>query len=133
MAEPLSEHTGGCACGAVRYTFVGEPGFSFLCQCRRCQRSTGTGHAPGFRIKWDDVKITGKTNTYTETSDSGFPVSHHFCGSCGSPIYSATGRDTGSIAIYAGSLDDPTIYKPQRVIYRSSGQPWDFTDPALHD
>ena len=35
--------TGGCACGAVGYQILGEPVFMNHCQCRDCQRTSGTG------------------------------------------------------------------------------------------
>ena len=37
-------YTGGCACGAIRYSIAGEPLFSYHCQCRDCQRESGSGH-----------------------------------------------------------------------------------------
>ena len=37
-------YTGGCACGAVRYEIPGEPIVMNHCQCRDCQRRSGTGH-----------------------------------------------------------------------------------------
>ena len=37
-------YTGGCACGAIRYSIASEPFFSNDCQCRDCQRESGTGH-----------------------------------------------------------------------------------------
>ena len=123
--------SGGCACGAVRYEITGEPGFSFLCQCRRCQRATGTGHAPGFKIERDDLSITGKLTSYEVEADSGYLVSHEFCPVCGSPVLSATKRFPNSCSIYAASLDDPSIFKPERVIFASSAQPWDTVDPNL--
>ena len=37
-------YTGGCACGAVRYEIPAEPMVMADCQCRDCQRRSGTGH-----------------------------------------------------------------------------------------
>jgi hypothetical protein len=37
-------YTGGCACGAVRYATPHAPMFQNHCQCRDCQRRSGTGH-----------------------------------------------------------------------------------------
>ena len=37
-------YTGGCACGAIRYEISAEPIFMNHCQCRDCQRESGTGH-----------------------------------------------------------------------------------------
>ena len=36
--------TGGCACGAIRYEITAEPIGMNDCQCRQCQRKSGTGH-----------------------------------------------------------------------------------------
>ena len=41
MAKP---YTGGCACGAIRYATGHAPVFQNHCQCRHCQRRSGTGH-----------------------------------------------------------------------------------------
>ena len=35
------------------------------------------------------------------------------------------------LMITAGSLDDPSLYKPTLDIFTSSAQPWDHMDPAL--
>ena len=37
--------TGGCGCGAVRYRAKGPIGFHILCQCRFCQRFSGSVHS----------------------------------------------------------------------------------------
>ena len=37
-------YTGGCACGAIRYATKHAPVFQNHCQCRDCQRWSGTGH-----------------------------------------------------------------------------------------
>lgn len=128
MVEAIS---GGCACGAVRYEIAGELDFSFLCQCRRCQRATGSGHAPEFQVKNENLTITGGLKSYDVPADSGATVSHRFCPECGSPILSATTRFPESSQIYAASLDDPSVFKPQKVIYSESAQPWDHVDPNL--
>ncbi len=129
----VKEMTGGCACGAVRYTITGDPGFSFLCHCRRCQQVTGTGHAPGFKVDNKDITITGQLKSYDVPSDSGAMASHKFCPECGSPVISATERFPEACSVYAGSLDDPSLYKPQAAIFRETAQPWDHVDPELLD
>ena len=84
--------TGGCLCGAIRYEVSGPPDFSFICQCRRCQRITGTGHAPAFKVDRDRIAIKGTPKSYESPADSGATVTSHFCGSCGAPLFSATSR-----------------------------------------
>ena len=87
------EMTGGCACGAVRYTVAGRPVYMGNCHCRDCQRA--------------------------------------FCPKCGSPLFLRNPAREGGVVLYAGSLDDPSIYEPSRDIYTSSAQPWDVMHPHL--
>ena len=35
------------------------------------------------------------------------------------------------IGVYVGTLDDPSGFKPQMVMFASRGHPWDHLDPAL--
>ena len=54
---------GGCACGAVHYESSAEPRFSFHCQCRQCQRSTGTGHASLLAVAAEALSVRGKLSS----------------------------------------------------------------------
>ncbi len=121
---------GGCNCGAVRWRLSSAPGFSFLCHCRRCQRATGGGHAPAFKAARADLTVTGETRSWTTRVDSGFDVTNSFCPNCGSPLFSATARFPEDVAVFAASLDDPSIFRPQAVIFTETAQPWDTAAPA---
>jgi hypothetical protein len=35
------------------------------------------------------------------------------------------------VTIRAGSLDDPSVFRPARDIFTLRAQPWDHMDPAL--
>ena len=60
----MSEFKGGCMCGAIRYELQTEPRLSFLCQCRECQRITGTGHSAEFVVSAKDTMISGELKFY---------------------------------------------------------------------
>lgn len=62
---------GGCNCGAVRYRIEGEPELSFLYQCRRCQRATDSGHAPGMKVERDQVTKNGELTAWSTKAGSG--------------------------------------------------------------
>ena len=55
MNEP---YTGGCACGAIRYEVSAEPAMMNDCQCRQCQRDSGTGH--GAHLTFVGAPVDGK-------------------------------------------------------------------------
>lgn len=123
--------TGGCACGAVRYTATAEPGFSFHCQCRQCQRASGTGHASLFIVPRAAVSVAGELRFHDQRADDGATVSRGFCPHCGSPILGRSSGYPDVVLITAASLDDPARFIPQQVVFSASGQPWDHVDPAL--
>ena len=123
--------TGGCACGAIRYASAAAPTFSLICQCRQCQRATGGGHAAAFVLPADAVTVTGEVRFFDQQADSGNIVSRGFCPTCGSPMMN---RNTGypqSLYVHAATLDDPGIFRPEAVVFRSAAQPWDHVDPRL--
>jgi hypothetical protein len=47
--------SGGCACGAVRYTGVREPIAMINCHCRDCQLSSGAPFASGIIVMTADL------------------------------------------------------------------------------
>lgn len=129
MSEP---YTGGCACGAVRYRISGQPVFQPDCQCRDCQRISGTGHASYLTFAGgSDVSVEGGARRWSFVGDSGAVKTRGFCPTCGSPVYLTSAAMPDLFTVHAGSLDDPGRYRPEAVMYRVSGHSWDVLDPAL--
>jgi hypothetical protein len=124
-------YTGGCACGAVRYEVSGEPVAENDCQCRQCQRQTGTGHGSYLTFSGAAVKVEGEPSHWQAVGEGGTVKDSNFCGTCGSPLY-LTFPDMPEIFIVrAGSLDDPGRYKPQTAFWTAAGHAWDHLDPEL--
>lgn len=124
-------YTGGCACGAVRYEISGEPIFQNECQCRDCQKKSGTGHGSYLAFARSGVKHRGHVTLWDMVADSGKVKTRAFCPTCGSPVFLTFPANSGVFVVHAGSLDDPARYKPQVVTYAVRGHAWDFLDPAL--
>jgi hypothetical protein len=122
---------GGCRCGAIRYEITAEAMFGGQCQCRDCQHETGGGHTSFMAFPAGAVKLTGTPRFYEAPVDSGNIVRRGFCPTCGSPVVSATSGLPGVTTISAGSLDDPSVFRPQFVCYTSRGHAWDRIDPAV--
>jgi hypothetical protein len=122
--------TGGCMCGAIRYRCSQEPIVMGSCHCRDCQRATGTAFAAAIVVPRDAVTITGEVKYYEVTADSGQPISRGFCPNCGSRLFGQ--RATADfLSIMAGSLDDPSEFRPAMDLYTASAQPWDYLNPDL--
>ena len=128
MDAPL---TGGCQCGVVRYECSAEPIFTGNCHCRECQKASGGAYVPAIGIPTDALKITGAVKYFESRADSGHTVSRGFCAVCGGRLFGKSAGMPGITAIMAGSLDDPSRFKPAMDIYTSSAQPWDHMNPQL--
>src|SRR3982750_2400742 len=68
MTKPF---TGGCACGAIRYSIASEPLFSNHCQCRDCQRESGSGHGSYVTFARAGVTLTGEATHWDMGANSG--------------------------------------------------------------
>lgn len=123
--------TGGCACGAVRYSVAGEPSRMNDCQCRHCQQRSGGGHGSYLAFIDAEVELTGQARTWEITGDGGTRKAHAFCPECGAPVYLGVVGAPGVFIVHAGSLDEPGRYRPDAILYASRGHAWDVMDPAL--
>jgi len=123
---------GGCACGAIRYECEGEPLFSLNCHCRDCQRETGSAFAPILAVLRATFTLTQGSPTYFElTADSGQTTKRAFCSDCGSRLFGEPSSRPDIVTIRAGSLDDPSAFRPNQDIFTASAQPWDHMNPEL--
>ena len=124
--------SGGCACGAIRYSCSAEPVFMGNCHCRDCQRASGSAYAAALIVREADFSlVSGEPNWYAKKADSGNLMRRGFCPSCGSPLFGKSEPIPEMIILQAASLDDPSAYKPSRDIYVASAHPWDFMNPDL--
>ena len=124
--------TGGCLCGAVRYT-IGAPVTSLrACHCLNCQKHSGAAGTVNAIVPSDRFKITkGETRRYDDSAtQSGRMLSRHFCGNCGSSIYSHRNPNPGFVVVRAGSLDDSSGMKITGNIWTSTARPWAHIDPS---
>lgn len=117
--------TGGCACGAIRYTATDKADYQLICHCRQCQQISGTGHGAQFSAAADSTLIEGDITFYDMEADSSGTVSSGFCGQCGSPILKKTTSYPGVYFIHAGSMDDPAEFEPQFVVFDQGKLAWD--------
>ncbi len=125
-------YSGGCACGAIRYSTIHTPVFQNLCQCRHCQQRSGSGHGAWLTFAArKDMSITGHATDWDIAADSGNVKTHSFCPVCGTPVFLRFAAMPDFIAVPAGSLDDPALFAPHALTYAVRGLPWDATDPSL--
>src|SRR5258705_4675790 len=100
--------TGGCLCGAVRYTSTGAHYRRFVCHCSDCKRSGGSAFHIGIAVPRTDFTITsGELRAYMTKEDSGRTVTRSFCPNCGSGVFNEPEAWPDHVGIKVGTLDHP--------------------------
>jgi hypothetical protein len=127
----MSHHTGGCLCGALRYEITAPPLYAGFCCCRDCRRVSGAGCTPFIGVAATAVRLTGAARQTRSTSIKGTEAVRNFCPSCGSLVFGGEyGKDT-SHTIYAGSLDDVSVFQPTIAIFVRDRPAWCILPPNL--
>lgn len=124
--------TGGCLCGAIRYTVDAEIKDLRACHCTACQKASGAGGSVNAVLKSEQLKFTqGAPKRYAGIADSGRTLYRFFCGDCGSPLYSQRETAPETMVLRIGTLDSP----PEGLeiaahIWTRSARSWDAIDPG---
>ena len=117
--------SGGCLCGAIRYQIPESSLMEAICHCKNCQKQAGSAFSTLAGIKKSDFKLTGEPKIYVDSvTDSGASVERFFCGTCGSPIYSALPSQPDVIYLKTGTLDDTSKFNPSIHVWASTKQNW---------
>lgn len=123
--------TGGCRCGAVRYTANAEPVTTRVCWCRDCQFFAAGNATVNLVFSAASVSITGPLRDYSSKADSGNQMHRQFCSECGTPVTSASESRPHLIILRAGTLDVPEIARPSLTIWTDSAPSWGCIDQSL--
>ena len=124
MSEARNGFSGGCLCGAVRYEAQGEPLYAGFCFCADCRKASGSGAIPFIGVSADQVRFRGRTTQFRSTSFRGTESVRNFCPRCGGLVFGGVvGKDT-SHTLYAGSLDDPSVFEPTMAIFLRDKPDW---------
>lgn len=118
--------TGGCLCGAVRFSCEGEPLNVRICHCRNCQKAMG---APFFaRALFDQRAITveGETARYPSSE----AIDRVFCKRCGTRLFSWRRNGTAA-GVALATFDDRNAFVPTEHIWVSEKVGWVRLDDGL--
>lgn len=115
---------GGCLCGAVRYEARGEPAYAGYCFCNDCRRQSGSGFIGFMGFDARAITITGPVQTHSHKLSDGRVADRNHCAACWSLVYGGILGETDNHTIYAGSLDDPSRFKPTMAIFAREKAPW---------
>lgn len=121
MTEVLE---GRCLCGAVHYRAEADETLHYLCHCTHCQRYGGGPYHSAIVVAAEDLRITGTPEVFVRQADSGRTIARHFCGDCGGHLFTSPWPEATRYSVKAGTLDDPSAFRPAHQIWCQSRQDW---------
>jgi len=124
-------HTGGCLCGALRYQARGAPLHMGYCYCADCRKASGSGFIPFMGFPAQAVTFTGPTLRFASPAFNGREAVRNACPRCGGLVFGGTVGVDDSFTIYAGSLDDPSVFQPTMAIFAKDRPAWSPLPPGL--
>ena len=131
MTENTRRYTGGCLCGALRYEAEGEPLFTGHCYCTDCQKASGSGFIPFMGFAASALRFTGAAKPFTTRSARGGDAVRNSCPVCSSLVFGGEPGKDDSLTVYAGTLDDPSQFRPRIAIFAGSRPPWAMIPAGL--
>lgn len=123
--------TGGCRCGAVRYSCAAEPVMMVTCSCSDCQIFYGGVMSAAVVLPREALEVTGDVTYFKVEGSSGKPVSRGFCPTCGTPLIGNPGIAPQLTTVTAGTLDDSSDFRPQMSVFTSCARPWVKVDEDI--
>jgi hypothetical protein len=121
---PATTRAATCTCGSVCVTCSGEPAKVSLCHCLACQKRTGSTYGIAAFFPDAALSMRGETRAYTRPSDSGHPVTFHFCPNCGSTVWWQASRLPGMTAVAVGAFADPQFPAPEQAVFVEHKHGW---------
>jgi hypothetical protein len=132
-SDRAKRYTGGCLCGALRYEAEGEPRFAGLCYCADCRKASGSGFIPFMGFPASAVRFSGATRQFRSTAATGREAVRNFCPVCGGLVFGGEVGKDDSFTIYAGSLDDPSGFRPTVAIFTRLRPAWAVLPAGLKE
>lgn len=102
-------HNGGCQCGSVQITAIGDPKWTARCHCADCRKATGAEASAFAGFNADQVTIAGDTFIEHESSPGVF---RGFCSTCGSRLTYRGEKWPGEIHLHIGAMKTPDAFAP---------------------
>ncbi len=125
--------TGGCLCGAVRFTYTGplggELGAVTVCHCAQCRRAQGYAAAVAPALAQGFEIARGREEVAEYQSSPG--KWRAFCKVCGAPLYSRRDAKPDDLRLRLGALDaTPAGLKVDAHTFTADAPSWSFGDDA---
>ena len=121
MADAI---TGGCRCGAVRYTLAMDTlPRTYTCHCLHCQTWTGTAFSQQAVVPEAALTVTGDVAIYEKQTQDRLSR-QRVCPVCFTRIFNTNTGRPGMAVVRAGTLDRSNELACVAHIWVKRKQPW---------
>jgi hypothetical protein len=122
MSATSEQFEGGCLCGAVRFTAIGEPGGIYWCHCESCRKHTGAPVAVFVAYPPEAYKvIRGEITKFDSTPGK---TRRGFCAKCGSTL-TCEGLPVVTLThFHVGAFDQAARFHPTEHYFVEERLPW---------
>jgi hypothetical protein len=101
------------------------------CYCDDCRKASGSGFIPFMGFKATQVKFSGETRLFSCKAASGRYAVRNYCSVCSSLVFGGIVGESTDHTIYAGSLDDSSLFRPSVAIFTRCRPEWSIIPPGL--
>lgn len=116
--------SGGCSCGAVRFT-IARHLYAQICHCDACKKRTGSAYGISVAIENSDLEeFNGEIRTFTRVAESGNPVEYDFCPICATTVRWRVAALSGRQIFAGGAFDNPNAFEMVGEMYTAEALPW---------
>src|SRR5260370_36606541 len=131
MTRSEPRYAGGGLSGWLRYEVEGEALYMGHCCCADCRKASGSGFIPYMGFASSAVRFRGETLSFTSKAANGGDAVRNSCPVCGSLVFGGKIGKDDSFTIYAGTLDDPSCFRPRTAIFTCNRPAWPVIPPDL--
>jgi hypothetical protein len=108
----------------VGYESAGEALALYVCHCRECQKQSASAFGMSLVVPREGLRLTrGSPRFWTRPTDRGRRLRCAFCPDCGSRLWHETEGTAATVALKAGSLDEPVDLTGAIHIWTSRKRP----------
>ncbi len=101
------------------------------CYCGDCRKASGSGFIPFMGFSAEAVRFTGETRRFACRSARGSDAVRNSCRVCGGLVFGGIVGVDDSHTIYAGALDDPSLFQPRIAIFARDRPAWALLPEGL--
>lgn len=98
--------SGGCQCGAIRYSLSQDPLGLYVCHCRECRKQSASAFGISVIVPQTALHVVqGAPKFWSRPTDTGHILDCAFCPECGSRLWHQRRGSADTLSIKGGSLD----------------------------